>query len=191
MQIVIGIAGAHSTGKSSFCKALSDTLTTIGIRVSLVPSFGKTAYNLGMPLLKKHDYSSTLWFINKTSEEREKAMVNSEVIIVDRPEFDALAYWNAAMDFRKESHIIKEKENIEKIIIEHSQCYSYLFATKLDSLIPLAPDRDCDLDFRKSVDFHLHDLKTRMPFIFSTLKSNQHQETIFKLHSEITLKLGK
>jgi len=88
-KYLIGVAGTHSTGKSSFCRALHESLKRNDIKVSAVPSFGRLAVKLGIPLLKDHTYESTLWFINKTLEAKKIALDSSDVVIVERPEIDS------------------------------------------------------------------------------------------------------
>ncbi|GKW36715.1 MULTISPECIES: AAA family ATPase [Pectobacterium] len=188
-KFLIGIAGTHSTGKSSFCNILSESLLSIGVKVSKVPSFGKLALELGIPLLRDHTFESTLWFINKTLEAKENAMRNSHVVIVERPEIDSFAYWKAAIDYNKKDWIPEEREKIQSLVLENTKDYTHFFATKLNPLIPLAPGRDDDVKFRKSVDFHLHQLTQSLPNKITILRSDEHENTLLKLYDEITTAL--
>ncbi|MBN0336182.1 AAA family ATPase, partial [Pseudomonas aeruginosa] len=96
----IGVAGTHSTGKSTFCRELKAGLELRDIRVETVPSFGALAAQQGIPLLTQHTYDSTMWFIDRTLEAEHAARTNAEVVLVDRPVIDAVAYWSAAVEYR-------------------------------------------------------------------------------------------
>lgn len=188
-KFLIGVAGTHSTGKSSFCKELSENLLTLNINVSIVPSFGKLASELKIPLLTDHTYQSTYWFITKTLESKNKQMESSDVVIVDRPEIDSLAYWKAALEYNKKICNPEEMTEIETLILENSKIYSHLFATKLDPLIPLGPGRDDDLKFREMVDFHLHDSIKLLPNKFMILESYEYKDHLLILQEEIITSL--
>lgn len=155
---IVGIAGTHSTGKSTFCGELKQILEAKGVRVATIPSFGKLAAELGIPLLTQHTYDSTMWFIDRTLEAQEVACTVAEIVLVDRPIMDALAYWNAAVDFRRTPANAAEIERVQALVSSRLPEYSAIVATKLDGSIPLGPGRDNDLGFRELVDTHLHGL---------------------------------
>lgn len=156
--LIVGIAGTHSTGKSSFCGELKQTLEAEGIEVATIPSFGKLAAELGIPLLSQHTYDSTMWFIDRTLEAQEVACSAAQIVLVDRPIIDALAYWNAATEVRQTPANANEIEKMRALMSSRLPDYTAIVATKLDSSIPLGPGRDNDFLFRESVDTHLHRL---------------------------------
>ncbi|WP_447868221.1 AAA family ATPase [Rahnella aceris] len=184
-KYLIGVAGTHSTGKSSFCRALHESLKRNDIRVSVVPSFGRLAVKLGIPLLKDHTYESTLWFINKTLEAKKIALDSSDVVIVERPEIDSFSYWKAAINCNKKDWPIEERNIIESIILNESKCYTHLFATNINNSIPLGPGRDTDIEFRNSVDFYLHQSLQTLSLKFTELRSDDHQNILIRLKKEI------
>lgn len=153
--LYIGAAGTHSTGKTSFCDSLEKQLLAKGIRVARVPSFGKEAAAKGIPLLHNHTYQSTLWIIERTIEAQLDAEKKGDVVLVDRPVPDALAYLRAAMEFRSECPDPSKISEIEEMVQKELLRYDFLFATVLDQSIPLGQGRDSDLRFRALVAKHL------------------------------------
>ncbi|MFA5825349.1 MAG: AAA family ATPase [Gallionellaceae bacterium] len=145
----IGIAGTHSTGKTTFCNLAVKALTEKGLRVARVKSFGSDAVNAHIKMLRDHDEDSTLWFITRTISAEIEASVDADVVLIDRPVPDALGYWMAALEYRSESPNSAEKAMIENLVKEYTSTYSLLLATVLDTSIPLGEGRDNDLVFRQ------------------------------------------
>lgn len=161
MKLFVGVAGTHSTGKTTFCNELRQKLETHDIVVAMIPSFGKLAVELKIPLLHNHTYESTMWFIDKTIEAQDNTPHNSNVILVDRPVIDAFAYWKAAVEHRKHPVCEIELKKVHDVVKQQTPLYNYLLATELDHTIPIAANRNNDQDFRISVDSHLKDLLQR------------------------------
>jgi thymidylate kinase len=189
-KFLIGIAGAHSTGKTSFCDDIQLRLNKMGITVSRVPSFGRLAVECGIPILKEHTYSSTKWFIDKTIAAQEIEYNKESVVLVDRPIIDAIAYWMAAVEYRKSPLIFNEYNELTKIILNKNHLYSHIFATRINPLIPVDSNRDNDVVFRNRVEHHLHETLQKNNIVYTELTHSNRQEMISNLCSEIAIEVG-
>lgn len=179
----IGIAGTHSTGKTSFCNLAEESLTAKGLRVARVKSFGCDAVNANIKLLRDHDEDSTLWFVTKTISAEIEASINADVILVDRPVPDALGYWMAALEYRSEVPSTDSKAMIENFVKEYTSTYSLIFATVLDNSIPLAEGRDLDLDFRQLAAINILTILKHLGTPFTLLEPKNVSSAIEKIVS--------
>lgn len=189
-SIVIGVAGTHSTGKSTFCRELKAGLELRDIRVETVPSFGALAAQQGIPLLTQHTYDSTMWFIDRTLEAEHAARTNAEVVLVDRPVIDAVAYWSAAVVYRGMSITPHELEAIGNLMMNHVPNYTTVLATKLDHTIALGPGRDTDSRFRTAVDTHLHDILGRHAITHQVLSPTAREGILAHVTADVFQRLG-
>ncbi|MFK3818583.1 AAA family ATPase [Pseudomonas sp. NPDC089407] len=189
-SVVIGVAGTHSTGKSTFCADLRKVLEVKGIRVEAIPSFGALAVEQGIPLLTQHTYDSTMWFIDRTLEAEHAARVNADVVLVDRPVMDAVAYWNAAVEYRGCDLATHEVEAIGAVMMNHSPNYTTVLATKLDPSIALGPGRDTDSRYRASVDTHLHALLERHSIHHKVLTPAAREALLAQITADVFLRMG-
>lgn len=189
-SLVIGIAGTHSTGKSTFCNELRTVLESRGIRVETIPSFGALAVQQGMPLLTQHTYDSTMWFIDRTLEAEQVARANAEVVLVDRPVIDAVAYWNAAVEIRGDEVAAHEVEAIGALMIGHSPNYTTILATKLDPSIALGPGRDTDSRYRAAVDAHLHELLNRHSIHHQVISPGVREALLAQVAADVFQQMG-
>ena len=189
-SVVIGVAGTHSTGKSTFCADLRKVLEVKGIRVEAIPSFGALAVEQGIPLLTQHTYDSTMWFIDRTLEAEHAARVNADVVLVDRPVMDAVAYWNAAVEYRGCDLATHEVEAIGAVMMNHSPNYTSVLATKLDPSIALGPGRDTDSRYRSSVDTHLHALLERHSIHHKVLTPAAREALLAQITADVFLRMG-
>lgn len=189
-SILIGVAGTHSTGKSTFFTDLRASLELKGIRVETIPSFGALAVQQGIPLLTQHTYDSTMWFIDRTLEAEHAARANADVVLVDRPIIDAVAYWNAAVEYRGRNVAAHEVEAIAIVIVNHGPNYTTVLATKLDPSIALGPGRDADTRFRSSVDAHLHELLGRHSIHHQVLSPSVREALLAQVSADVFHRLG-
>jgi len=95
--IKIGVTGTHSTGKSSFLRALAPALEQRGLKTATVSGLAKRAKDVGFPILAEHNFHSTLWIMAEGLRQEAEASLGSDVILVDRPVLDALGYLLAAL----------------------------------------------------------------------------------------------
>ncbi|WP_260958495.1 ATP-binding protein [Pseudomonas citri] len=189
-SIVIGVAGTHSTGKSTFCSDLKASLELKGVRVETISSFGALAVQQGIPLLTQHTYDSTMWFIDRTLEAEHAARTNAEVVLVDRPIIDAVAYWNAAVEYRGTYAAAHEVEAIGSLLLNYCPNYTTVLATKLDTSVALGPGRDTDTRFRASVDTHLHELLGRLSINHRVLSPAVREALLEELTADVFHRMG-
>lgn len=152
---MIGIAGTHSTGKSTFVGELSEVIEARGLRVGRISDLATQARDLGFPILSQHTYESTLWIMAEGMRQETEALLRANVILVDRPVPDALGYLNAALEVSGRQ--IDEDRLIElnAIAAAHAARYDMLIVTVLDAAIPLGPSRDSDAEFRLAAARHV------------------------------------
>jgi thymidylate kinase len=188
--LVVGVAGTHSTGKSTFCGEIKQILETNGVKVAIVPSFGKEAVEKGIPLLTDHTFDSTMWFIEKTLNAQKILCTTAQVVLVDRPILDAFAYWNAAVDYRNASRDEREVNEVRAIVSSHQDNYTALVVTKLDISVALGENRDTNQLFRQFVDMHLHRLLESMAIKHNVLTQKEKERILSALCHELLNKLG-
>lgn len=143
----IAIAGAHSTGKSTFLSNVESRLRQLGLKVGRVSDLAQTARDLGFPILQEHVYESTLWIMAQGMRLEMEASRDTDVVLVDRPVPDALGYLLAALDVtnRQEARL----PELRAIAKAHAGYYNWLAYTVLDETVELGPDRDKDPVFRR------------------------------------------
>src|SRR5688572_12177198 len=96
----IGIAGTHSTGKTTILEFVGQKLQEAGFSTARVSDLASAARDAGFPILREHTFSSTLWIISRGICEELAAALKCDVILVDRPAPDALGYLYAALEHR-------------------------------------------------------------------------------------------
>jgi GTPase SAR1 family protein len=145
--IKIGITGTHSTGKSSFLESLQQKLGS-NLRVHRIGDFAVRAKELGFPILRDHNYESTLWIISECMRLEAEASLANDVVLIDRPVIDALGYLHAAL--RLTGRKIGERRSAElaTIVKAHTPDYDLLVRTSLDKTIGLGEGRDQNAEFR-------------------------------------------
>lgn len=154
----IGIAGTHSTGKTSFLRELKARLDGRDIAAAHLPSLAHAAQNRGFPILREHTYESTLWIIGATMQQEAEASLTADVVLVDRPVIDALAYLIAALEVSGRELSTEKLLSLRGIVTAHTKTYDMLIITQLDSSIPLGHGRDQDPVYRAAVAAHLLNL---------------------------------
>jgi hypothetical protein len=149
-KIKIGVSGTHSTGKSTFLNEIDSELTSSGIRTGRVSDLGRAAKEAGFPILMDHTFESTLWIITQGIANELKAALTAEVVLVDRPVPDALAYLQAALTYRKEKLPDSQYDLLQYVVLKYSSAYEVLLRTKLDPFRPLGlgKERDTNEVFR-------------------------------------------
>ncbi len=145
----IAVAGTHSTGKSTFLTALADDLTAGGLRVGCVADVASKAKDLGLPILRDHVYESTLWIMAECMRQEMEAALRADVVLVDRPVFDALGYLLAALQATGRHVDARRLEELRAIAVAHASYYDWVAVTVLDERVALGDDRDPDRTFRR------------------------------------------
>lgn len=147
-KVKVGIAGTHSTGKSTFLEQLNSVLSAEGVAIGRVGDLAKAARDRGFPILTDHNFESTLWIMAEGMRQEAEAALSSEVILVDRPVFDALGYLHAAVEISGRSLPDRQLDELRSIAVAHAGDYDVLVMTKLDPAISLGEGRDKNHEFR-------------------------------------------
>lgn len=155
LPFMIGIAGTHSTGKSTFVSRAAEAIEARGLRVGRISDLATKARDLGFPILTGHTYESTLWIMAEGIRQETEALLRNDVVLVDRPIPDALGYLNAALEVSKREMDGVRLAELNEIIAAHVTRYDLLIVTVLDQAIPLGQDRDPDADFRLAAARHV------------------------------------
>lgn len=151
----IGIAGTHSTGKSSLVLELTKRFEAKELRVGNVGDLASLAKEKGFPILSSHTYDSTLWIMATGMMLEAEASLHHDIIIVDRPVFDAVGYFEAALEISNREERQERVDQLRTIAEMHTHEYDSLVVTVLDPKVPLGEGRDRDEKFRKSAASHI------------------------------------
>jgi hypothetical protein len=150
--IKLGVAGTHSTGKTTLVTNLMRSLEQRELRVKRIGDLATQARNLGFPILREHTFESTLWIMSRGISETLEIGLGADIVIVDRPAFDALGYLWAALAHRDELLTELQHKYLMDLARYDASSYDVLCKTVLDPAISLGPDRDPDPVFRASAD---------------------------------------
>jgi AAA domain len=178
--VVVGVTGAHSTGKSTFLARLAHELRLRHIEVSTVADLGEEAKRMGMPILFNHTWASTLWIITRGISNELEAWLHADVVLVDRPVPDALGYYLAALEHRGEQAQPNELDPLTAIVRDHSRCYDLIFRTTLDPSIPLGTNkaRDDNATFRRLADHHIRHVLDKLRHPYDPLAADGHDQAL-------------
>lgn len=147
-KVKVGIAGTHSTGKSTFLEQLDSVLSAEGVAIGRVGDLATAARDRGFPILTDHNFESTLWIMAEGMRQEAEAALSSEAILVDRPVFDALGYLHAALEISGRSLPDRQLDELRSIAVAHAGDYDVLVMTQLDPAINLGEGRDKNHEFR-------------------------------------------
>lgn len=148
----VAITGAHSTGKSTFLDGLEARLGGRGLRVGRVQGLAKRARALGFPILTEHTIESTLWLMAEGLRIEAELSLSCDVILVDRPPLDALAYLHAALEISNRVIDNKRLSRLNSLARASTEDYDMLVVTTLDVTVPLGVGRDSNVAFRQAAD---------------------------------------
>jgi hypothetical protein len=158
----IGITGTHSTGKSTFLSTISRTLMELGLSVGCINDLATRAMRLGFPILTQHTYESTMWIIAEGLRQEAEASLSKDVILVDRPVFDALGYLEAALEVSGRQIDPRRLNELRTIARLHAMEYDLIIVTTFDSSVPLGPGRDQNEQFRGAAARHIAQLTSEI-----------------------------
>ena len=178
--VVVAVTGTHSTGKSTFLARLAHELRRKKVTVATVADLGEQAQRIGLPILGSHTSASTLWIMTRGISNEIEAWVHSDVILVDRPVPDALAYYRAALEYRNEVPDPAVMLQLESLALGHAGRYDLLFRTTLDPSIPLGDNknRDTDAVFRRLADRHVADVLAELGLVHEVLPVDGHDQAL-------------
>ena len=155
MAYFLGIAGTHSTGKSTFIDGVERHAKDRGISVLRISDTATKCQALGFPILENHTFESTLWILVSVIKAELEAGLNAELVLVDRPVLDALGYLEAALKATGRSITTDERNYLYGLAKFHTARYEMLLKTKLDESIPLGEGRDSNMEFRRSAGLEI------------------------------------
>lgn len=159
IPIRIGVLGTHSTGKTTLLKRIEMELRGHGIAVARTGRLAKRAAGIGLPKMEHHTAPSTEWIIMQgVADEIAAAAQGAEVVLADRAPLDAVAYLQAALEFRGEHLHRLERERLRLLASTQTPKYNLLLATVLDPDVPVDQSHDYDPRYRALVDSHVHRL---------------------------------
>lgn len=165
MSKYIGIAGTHSTGKTTYFNKLIKRAEDMGIKAVRVGDFATDCRNSGLPILENHTFESTLWIIASVIKSEIEAGIDADLVLVDRPVVDALGYLNAALEIQGRVISLDQREYLESLVKFHSKRYDLILQTELDETIELGEGRPENMKFRKlaavNINAAFNDLKIR------------------------------
>ncbi|MCJ9690506.1 ATP-binding protein [Rhizobium sp. PRIMUS64] len=182
-KIKVGIAGTHSTGKSTFLERLNSRLTENSLRTGQVGDLAKAARDRGFPILTEHNFESTLWIMAEGMRQEAEAALISDVILVDRPVFDALGYLYAALEISGRSLPDRKLKELRLIAGAHAADYDLLILTELDPAIRLGEGRDGNQDFRVAAAEHIRRIaegETLAPVILTSRNTDTVLQEIYE-----------
>lgn len=162
MAIYIGIAGTHSTGKTSFVQSVSELASQHDVSVAMISDTATKCRDAGFPILKEHTFESTLWIMTSVIKAELEAGLKADLVLVDRPVPDALGYLEAALSATARRITDDERAYLYDLAAHHVKRYALLLKTTLNEAIPLGPDRDPDLGFRRAADRHMEAALTKL-----------------------------
>lgn len=150
-MIKISISGTHSTGKTTFLDRLRNEVSKTTQSFGSVNDLAIRAQEVGFPILRKHTYFSTLWIMAECMKCESEASLNCDVLLIDRPVFDAYCYLAAAL--KLDNRIIKPTQicELREIARLHLANDDLVVITSLDQDMPIGPGRDDDHEFRSAV----------------------------------------
>lgn len=145
----IGVAGTHSTGKSTFVSRIATAARGSGLRVAVINDLASRAREMGFPILIDHDAESTLWIMAECLRLEAEASLRHDLLLVDRPPIDALGYLEAALETTGRTIRTDAAARLEAIAASDAAGYDCLVATVLDADVPIGAGRDGDETYRR------------------------------------------
>ncbi|MFJ6574168.1 AAA family ATPase [Streptomyces sp. NPDC091292] len=159
----IGVMGAHSTGKTLLMRRIERELRGRDTAVVRTGRLGRRAALVPLPKMQHHTVDSTKWVIATGIADEIAAAVRLEqgpvqVVLADRACWDALAYFRAAQEWRRQPSPRADRESLHRLASAHGHEYHLILATVLDPDLPVEHKHDYDARYRTLVDRHTHAL---------------------------------
>lgn len=176
----VGVAGAHSTGKTSFLHELDNALAAKGLAVTRVRSLASEAKELGFPILRQHTFNSATWIATRGIALELEAERAADVVLVDRPVPDAVGYLTAALRSRAASLSQNEADYLSTLVKIHVPTYKVLLMTEIDPSIPVDTTKERDLDpvFRQMAEAGIKEAFSQAGADPQILRSDNRDEVI-------------
>jgi hypothetical protein len=186
MTIFVGVAGTHSTGKTSFVQDVLKQAENCGVSVAVVSDTATKCREAGFPILTNHTFESTLWIMTSVIKAELEAGLKASLVLVDRPVPDALGYLEAALSATGRTITEQQSIYLYGLAEHHAKGYSLLLKTQLDESIPLGQGRDPNLDFRRDADRHIDVTLSRLSIDCLDPNSSIAQERIHSILHQLS-----
>jgi AAA domain len=176
----IAVAGTHSTGKTTFLTRLRHLLETAGYHVTSVGDQAAAARDHGFPILREQTATTTLWIMTMGIAAELVAARRADVVLVDRPITDALAYHTAAHAWRGEPVDLAAAAFLTDLARHHTPSYHLIYRAIVDPTMGITDDghRDTDPDYRQLVDDAITAVHTRLGLTTVPLLSVDHTTAV-------------
>jgi GTPase SAR1 family protein len=176
----IAVAGTHSTGKTTFLTRLRHLLETAGYHVASVADQAAGARDHGFPILREQTATSTLWIMTMGIAAELSAGRRADVVLVDRPITDALAYHTAAHAWRGEPVDPAAAAFLTDLARHHAPSYQLIYRAVVDPTMGIKDDghRDLDPDYRMLVDEAVTTVHRRLGISTVPLHSVDHTPAV-------------
>ncbi|QBF26043.1 hypothetical protein EXN22_10150 [Pseudomonas tructae] len=188
MAYFLGIAGTHSTGKSTFIETVESQAKARGISVLKISDTATKCQKSGFPILEEHTFESTLWILVSVIKAELEAELNAELVLVDRPVLDALGYLEAALKATGRRISTEERNYLYGLARFHTDRYTLLLKTKLDETIPLGEGRDPNMEFRRSAGLEIDQVFKHLDVPALDPHTESTQERIQSIFDKISAK---
>ena len=178
----IAVSGTHSTGKTTFLTRLRHLLETAGYHVASVADQAAAARDHGFPIMRDQTATTTLWIITTGIAAELAAARRADVVLVDRPVTDALAYHLAAHTWRGEPLDSAQSEFLTDLARHHIPSYRLTYRTIPDPTLGIRNDghRDTDPGYRDLVDATITTVHSRLGITAVPLHSKDHTAAVRK-----------
>ncbi|WP_101757288.1 AAA family ATPase [Oceanicoccus sp. KOV_DT_Chl] len=188
MAYFLGIAGTHSTGKSTFIETVENQAKAIGISVIRISDTATKCQAAGFPILENHTFESTLWIIVSVIKAELEAELSADLVLVDRPVLDALGYLEAALKATERSLTSEERSYLYDLVKNHSKRYALLLKTTLDESIPVGGGRDANMVFRRDASLEIDHVFNHLDVPYLDPNANITQNRIQRIFEKICAK---
>jgi len=186
----IGVAGTHSTGKSTLLSSLAAKLESEGLRVTIVKDLARAARDAGFPILSEQTEDTALWIMAEGMRREAAAALTSDVILVDRAIFDALGYLEAALQVTGRGRNDARHSILEEVARSYARDYDLLIITKLNQALPLGAGRDPDEQFRQAAGERISAFVDDLGRTFITMTSENREAVECEILTFIHERLG-
>jgi predicted ATPase len=158
----IAITGTHSTGKSTFIGELCAGLAAY--RVKVVGDLATEARERGFPILRDHTFASTIWMMARGVTLEQEAALHHDLVVVDRPIMEPIAYLRAALATQGRSVTAEEDACLHALARSYAFTYDMVVKTVVNPAIPISAEkeRDHDPEFRMLADREIQSLYQRL-----------------------------
>lgn len=186
----IGIAGTHSTGKSTLLNSIQTRLEAKGLRVAIVSDLARAARDAGFPILIQQTEDTALWIMAEGMRREAAAALTNDVILVDRAIFDALGYLEAALQVTDRPRDEERHPILRDVARSYARDYDLLVITTLDEALPLGPGRDPNEEFRHAAGQRILALANDLGRSFITMTSKNRDAVESEILSFIGDRVG-